>query len=93
MNLIITNFIKILLVQAEEVFKVTLSELSRMKVKIADDIGERIEERYVQRRNSRLISLIYFLKNPIGYKPSQSGTFVLREVGEIREDAKEIYKR
>ena len=40
-----------------------------------------------------LISVMSYLKNPIGYKPVREGTYTLLEVGEVRTQATALYKR
>jgi len=49
--------------------------------------------RYKERRNMELISVMRYLKNPIGYKPVREGIYILLEVVDVRIQATALYKR
>lgn len=77
--------------QADTVFKTAFNLLRRQQTHIGDRLLAALERRYAQRKNTKLISCLRFLSNPLEYEPESDNS--LLEVAVLRNEVKGIYAR
>lgn len=75
--------------QAEVVFLFCFRKLQALNTQIADSLLHHLEERYKQRRNEKIISMVKFLSDPKGYLPGDG----FLEMDDLRKVVKETCER
>lgn len=77
------------ILQADTIFQTVCRALHSQKTEIADKLVKALEQRYAERKNTKLLSALRFLSNPMDYKPGHGSL----EMFELRIELKRLCDR